>query len=167
MVVGRWRQHTACVRHCSNLFCFIYFRWNLSKWSTAFEKLSLFIGHFSTVSAIYQTLPLVPKSSFFSKNGQKVRVYRFHFYLKNRKSKRETKTHARRMLPPPPHHHLCLILRRTQISWPKWNSVEKLPNVHCIYIKFTNNRFTEPHHLKRNWTFHFTFHKFWIRIFAS
>ena len=77
-------------------------------------------------AAIYQTLPLVPKSSFFSKNGQKVRVYRFHFYLKNRKSKRETKTHARRMLLPPPHHLLCLILRRTQISWPKWNCEEKL-----------------------------------------
>ena len=88
---------------------------------------------FST-GAIYQTLPLVPKSSFFSKNGQKVRVYRFHFYLKNRKSKRETKTHARRMLPPPPHHHLCLIFRRTQISWPKWNSEEKLPKALCIYI---------------------------------
>ena len=46
VVVGRWRQHTACVRHCSNLFHFLYFRQNLSKWSTAFEKLSLFIVHF-------------------------------------------------------------------------------------------------------------------------
>ena len=38
--------------------------------------------------AIYQTLPLGSKSSFFSKNGQKVKVERFHFYLKNRKIKR-------------------------------------------------------------------------------
>ena len=88
----------------------------------------------------------------FSKNGQKVRVYRFHFYLKNRKSKKETKTHARRMLPPPP-HHLCIISGSTQISLPKGNSEEKLPNVHCIHIKFTYYRFTEPHFLKMNWVF--------------
>ena len=30
----------------------------------------------------------VPKVPFFSKNGQKVKVERFHFYLKNRKIKR-------------------------------------------------------------------------------
>ena len=30
----------------------------------------------------------VPKVPFFSKNGQQVKVERFHFYLKNRKIKR-------------------------------------------------------------------------------
>ena len=34
------------------------------------------------ILAIYQTLPLVPKSSFFSLDDRKVRVERFHFYLK-------------------------------------------------------------------------------------
>ena len=36
----------------------------------------------SPTVAIYQTLPLVPKSSFFSLDDRKVRVERFHFYLK-------------------------------------------------------------------------------------
>ena len=78
--------------------------WAKSNYPEIFHKSSQ--GSLDDMWAIYQTLPLAPKSSFFPKNGQKVRVYRFHFYLKNRKSKRETKTHARRMLPPPPHHHL-------------------------------------------------------------
>ena len=45
------------------------------------------MGYLSNFSTGFQKF-------LFFKNGQKVRVYRCHFYLKNRKSKRETKTHA-------------------------------------------------------------------------
>ena len=76
VVVGRWRQQTACVRHCSDLFSFLYFRQNLSKWSTAFEKLSLFIVHFQKRSKNgVKTLFCMIAQFIFH------RQFTFHFYV--------------------------------------------------------------------------------------